>query len=133
MRAKVNFSFKYTNLQNKNLNRFFRADVGRSCVLVASETDTVMFDCGLHMAHANDPKQRFPDFAMLNKEIEKGRLPPVKAVCITHFHLDHCGALPYFTERIGYTGPIFMTVTFLFLKTILCENHLSINFPHFFC
>ncbi len=27
----------------------------------------------------------------------------------SHFHLDHCGALPYFTEMCGYNGPILMT------------------------
>eukprot|EP00854_Cymbomonas_tetramitiformis_P003863 gene3863-4825_t len=33
----------------------------------------------------------------------------IDAVIITHFHLDHCGALAYFTEVHGYNGPIFMT------------------------
>lgn len=27
-------------------------------------------------------------------------------------HLDHCGALPYFSEMRGYDGPIFMTVSY---------------------
>lgn len=26
-------------------------------------------------------------------------------------HMDHCGALPYFTEALGYRGPIYMTVS----------------------
>lgn len=31
-------------------------------------------------------------------------------VClVTHFHLDHCGALPYFSEAVGYSGPIITT------------------------
>ena len=29
-------------------------------------------------------------------------------------HLDHVGALPYFTERAGYDGPVYMTVCFLY-------------------
>ena len=29
--------------------------------------------------------------------------------CNSHFHLDHCGALPYFSEMVGYDGPIYMT------------------------
>lgn len=28
---------------------------------------------------------------------------------ISHFHLDHCGALPYMTEIVGYNGPVLMT------------------------
>ena len=27
----------------------------------------------------------------------------------SHFHLDHCGALPYMSEMVGYDGPIYMT------------------------
>lgn len=33
----------------------------------------------------------------------------VDAVIISHFHLDHCGALPYMSEMVGYNGPIYMT------------------------
>jgi Cft2 family RNA processing exonuclease len=33
----------------------------------------------------------------------------IDVVLISHFHLDHCGALPYFTEILGYNGPIIMT------------------------
>lgn len=35
-------------------------------------------------------------------------LLPFLSTC-SHFHLDHCGALPYFTEMCGYDGPIYMT------------------------
>ena len=33
----------------------------------------------------------------------------VDLLIISHFHLDHCGALPYFTELLGYNGPILCT------------------------
>lgn len=33
----------------------------------------------------------------------------IDLVLISHFHLDHCGALPYFTEAVGYSGPIVAT------------------------
>ncbi len=30
-------------------------------------------------------------------------------ICAVSSHLDHCGALPYLTEQVGYSGPIIMT------------------------
>lgn len=33
----------------------------------------------------------------------------VDCVLISHFHLDHSGALPYMSEIVGYDGPIIMT------------------------
>lgn len=34
----------------------------------------------------------------------------IDCVLVTHFHLDHCAALPYLTEKIGYNGPIYMSM-----------------------
>ena len=33
----------------------------------------------------------------------------IDILLITHFHLDHAASLPYFTERTGFKGRIFMT------------------------
>lgn len=80
-------------------------DVGRSCVLVMMGGKTIMFDCGMHMGY-NDSR-RFPDFSVVAAE---GPLTPhIDCAIISHFHLDHCGALPYFSEMRGYDGPIYMT------------------------
>eukprot|EP00798_Chlamydomonas_sp_ICE-L_P001791 gene1791-33211_t len=41
-------------------------------------------------------ERRFPDFSLLSAA---GRYTDlISCVIITHFHLDHIGALPYFTE-----------------------------------
>ncbi len=75
---------------------------------------TVMFDCGMHVGYKDDRRQdngqstmlvidsatclgiRFPDFKLLSAA---GRFSDlISCVIITHFHLDHCGALPYLTE-----------------------------------
>lgn len=80
-------------------------DVGRSCVLVSLGGRTIMFDCGIHMGF-ND-RRRFPDFRLVSAS---GRYTDaVDCVVVTHFHLDHCGALPVFTEVMGYNGPVLMT------------------------
>jgi len=52
--------------------------------------------------------QKFPNFNFLTDE-KVGLNVKVDLVLISHFHNDHCGALPYFTEQYGYDGPVIMT------------------------
>lgn len=37
------------------------------------------------------------------------RIEDLDLILITHFHLDHCGALPYFLKNYKFKGKIFMT------------------------
>ncbi|KGG52854.1 hypothetical protein DI09_12p220 [Mitosporidium daphniae] len=74
-------------------------DVGKSCIVVRVDNKyTLMFDCGIHMKYTDS--RRFPDFSLLSKHSLK-----IDFLFISHFHLDHCGALPYFTEKLGYAVP----------------------------
>ncbi|KAL3862318.1 hypothetical protein ACJMK2_008296 [Sinanodonta woodiana] len=82
-----------------------------------------MFDCGMHMGF-ND-ERRFPDFSYITKE---GRLTEhLDCVIISHFHLDHCGALPYMSEMVGYDGPIYMTHPTKAICPILLEDYRKIT------
>ena len=60
----------------------------------------------MHMGHTDE--RRFPDFTFIAPKGES-LTPHVDCVIISHFHLDHCGALPFMTEMAGYDGPIYMT------------------------
>lgn len=111
-------------------------EVGRSCILVKINGFKILLDCGVHMGFNDDRK--FPDFKRLlkknkAKESTKTQQLPLSSkdnsnsifkniedkkndytnvvdlLIISHFHLDHCGALPYFTELLGYKGPILCT------------------------
>ncbi|CAI7929167.1 unnamed protein product, partial [Closterium sp. NIES-54] len=94
-------------------------DVGKSCVVVLVGGRAVMFDCGMHMGYQD--ARRFPAFPRLRAfshgqqqwQRHEGEHVDytgiIDCVIVTHFHLDHCGALPYFTQVCGYQGPVYMT------------------------
>ncbi|OXB60986.1 hypothetical protein ASZ78_001251 [Callipepla squamata] len=71
------------------------------------------------------PPRRFPDFSYIT---QNGRLTDfLDCVIISHFHLDHCGALPYFSEMVGYDGPIYMTHPTKAICPILLEDYRKIT------
>ncbi|XP_076365193.1 integrator complex subunit 11 isoform X2 [Tachypleus tridentatus] len=82
-----------------------------------------MLDCGMHMGY-ND-ERRFPDFSFITQE---GPLNDhLDCVIISHFHLDHCGALPFMSEMIGYSGPVYMTHPTKAICPILLEDYRKIT------
>lgn len=47
----------------------------------------------------------------------------IDLVLVTHFHIDHCAALPYFTEKTQFQGKIYMThATKAVMKLLLSDN-----------
>ncbi|MEE6507359.1 hypothetical protein FKM82_021080 [Ascaphus truei] len=98
-------------------------DVGRSCILVSIGGKNVMLDCGMHMGFNDD--RRFPDFSYIT---QNGRLTEfLDCVIISHFHLDHCGALPYMSEMVGFDGPIYMSQPTKAICPILLEDYRKIT------
>jgi len=93
-------------------------DVGRSCLLLSIGGKNIMLDCGMHMGFSDD--RRFPDFTYIAQD--EPLTDYLDCVIISHFHLDHCGALPFMTEMVGYNGPIYMTVPTKAIAPILLED-----------
>lgn len=93
-------------------------EVGRSCIIVNINNKTIMLDCGLHVGYMDERK--FPDFQSLSKTGNFTKI--IDCVLISHFHIDHCGALPYFTEVLGYDGPIYMTYPTKAVLPIILED-----------
>lgn len=83
--------------------------VGRSCLLLTVDGRRILLDCGIHPGLSGSG--RFPDFSLMQAPGAAGANPAdsIDAVLISHFHLDHIGALPYLTEILGYRGPVVMT------------------------
>jgi len=75
-------------------------EVGRSCHLLTFRGTTMLLDCGIHPGY--DGMSGLPYFDNVDPAA-------VDVVLITHFHLDHVAGLPYFTERTGFVGRVFMT------------------------
>ena len=93
-------------------------DVGRSAVYVRRGERGLLFDCGSHLGAKQ--ARKMPVLNMLlqlapqrsgrqdAQTMEEALLQPsplfaccTDAALISHFHMDHCGSLPSFTERLG--------------------------------
>ncbi|RVD92822.1 hypothetical protein TUBRATIS_006620 [Tubulinosema ratisbonensis] len=98
-------------------------EVGRSCIVVTLEGKTIMFDCGIHMGYSDE--RRYPFFKHLSSTGNFNKL--IDCVIISHFHLDHCGALPYFTEVLGYEGPIYTTHPTKAILPLILEDYRKIS------
>ncbi|KAL0921532.1 hypothetical protein M5K25_008613 [Dendrobium thyrsiflorum] len=94
-------------------------EVGKSCVVVSIGGRRIMFDCGMHMGYLDN--RRYPDFSRISESGDFNAA--LTCIVITHFHLDHVGALPYFTEICGYNGPIYMTYPTKALAPLMLEDY----------
>lgn len=75
-------------------------EVGRSCIIIRYLGKTVMLDCGIHPGYVGAASLPFLDQVDLSK---------VDVMLVTHFHLDHCAAVPFVVNHTNFAGRIFMT------------------------
>ena len=66
-------------------------EVGRSCFLISCFDRSLLIDTGVHMSPVH-PSDRIPT---IPSNID------VSAIIVTHYHLDHIGALPYLRQISG--------------------------------
>ena len=76
------------------------SEVGRSCIVATFKGKRVMFDCGIHPARTG--YDSLPQFDSID-------CSTIDIALITHFHLDHCGAVPYLCMQTNFKGKMFMT------------------------
>ncbi|KAM0678426.1 endoribonuclease ysh1 [Binucleata daphniae] len=95
------------------------AEVGRSCMYLKYNNTQILFDIGIHPAHTGNAALPFLDLIDLSQ---------IDALFVTHFHLDHAGALPYVTERTTFKGKVYMThPTKAILKYLLNDYTRLVN------
>jgi ribonuclease J len=90
-------------------------EVGRNMLLVESKDDIVVLDIGFHFI--DEEGAMGADFTLPNFKYLEERKNKVRAVVITHGHLDHIGGIPYIIDRIG-NPPIYGQ----FLTTLMIKK-----------
>ena len=90
-------------------------EVGRSCIEIATENTRILLDAGLKLTeHAPD----YPESVENMKNID--------GVLLSHAHLDHCGALPYFDHQ-GMRCPIYARSATKQLTKLILEDAFAIG------
>ena len=90
------------------------SEIGRNCTLVKVDDEAVILDLGLHMdnyiAYTDEREELHTEKDMSADTLIKVNAvpniyqvqdlwPKVKAICITHAHLDHVGAVPFISNK----------------------------------
>ncbi|NYT74339.1 MBL fold metallo-hydrolase [Halomonas sp. QX-2] len=88
--------------------------------LVLNQNESLLVDCGLFQGE--DSKE--DSFEQLQIEFDTST---VKALVITHVHIDHVGRLPYLLAA-GFTGPIICSIPTAKLLPLVIEDALKIGF-----
>ena len=90
-------------------------EVGRNMILVESEDDIIVLDIGFHFI--DEEEAMGADFTLPNFKYLEERKNKIRAVVITHGHLDHIGGIPFIIDRIG-NPPIYAQ----FLTTLMIKK-----------
>lgn len=93
-------------------------EVGRSCIVLKFRGKTVMFDCGIHPGLSG--LNALPGF----DDIE---VDTIDLLLVTHFHLDHSGALPYFLTKTLFAGTTYMTHPTKAILKLLFSDYVKVS------
>ncbi|KAH9373166.1 hypothetical protein HPB48_004911 [Haemaphysalis longicornis] len=75
-------------------------EVGRSCIMLEFKGKRIMLDCGIHPGMSGLDALPYVDLIEADE---------IDLLLVSHFHLDHCGALPWFLQKTTFKGRCFMT------------------------
>ena len=89
-------------------------EVGRNMMLIESEDDIIVLDIGFHFI--DEEEAMGADFTLPNFKYLEERKNKIRAVVITHGHLDHIGGIPFIIDRIGNPPIYAQYLTTLMIK-----------------
>eukprot|EP00007_Cunea_sp_BSH-02190019_P001520 CAMPEP_0174248236 /NCGR_PEP_ID=MMETSP0417-20130205/42976_1 /TAXON_ID=242541 /ORGANISM="Mayorella sp, Strain BSH-02190019" /LENGTH=814 /DNA_ID=CAMNT_0015328099 /DNA_START=129 /DNA_END=2573 /DNA_ORIENTATION=+ len=95
-------------------------EVGRSCILLQFKGKTIMLDCGVHPAYPGIGGLPFFDEMPVDPS-------DIDLLLVSHFHLDHAAALPYFTQTTSFKGRVFMTYPTKAILKMLLSDYVKVS------
>ena len=96
-------------------------EIGKNMTAIEYGNDILVIDAGLQFRDENTPGI---DFILPNTKYLEERRDRVRALVITHGHLDHIGGIPYIMNKIG-TPPLYSRM----LTTVMIQKRQE-EFPH---
>jgi len=93
-------------------------EVGRNIEAIFYKDEIVVIDCGVQFGDVSVPGV---DYILPDTRVLEERKEQVKAILITHGHLDHVGALPYILPKLGFPALIGTKLTLGFARAQLEE------------
>jgi ribonuclease J len=88
-------------------------EIGKNITVFEYKNDIIIMDMGFHFGDENTPGI---DYIIPNTKYLEDRKDKIRAVIITHGHLDHIGGIPYIMERIGNPPLFTRELTSLMIK-----------------
>lgn len=88
-------------------------EIGMNMTVIENEHDIIVIDAGFRFKEEATPGI---DYILPNTKYLEERKHKVRALIVTHGHLDHIGALPYIIEKIGMPPVYTRNLTSLMIK-----------------
>mmetsp|Transcript_16116 Transcript_16116/g.62848 ORF Transcript_16116/g.62848 Transcript_16116/m.62848 type:complete len:687 (+) Transcript_16116:16-2076(+) len=94
------------------------SEVGRSCILLEFKEKKIMLDCGIHPGKPGEAGLPFFDTIELDE---------IDLLLVSHFHIDHCAALPYLLEKTDFKAKVFMTPATKIIYKLLLSDFVKVS------
>jgi ribonuclease J len=98
-------------------------EIGRNMNIIETKDDIIVIDAGF-MFVSEETGTPGVDYILPNTQYLEERKGKIRALVVTHGHLDHIGGIPYIMERIG-NPPIYTQ----YLTSLMIQKRQE-EFPH---
>ena len=98
-------------------------EIGRNMIVFETKDDIIVFDAGFQFV-SEESNAPGINYVLPNTQYLEERKEKIRALVVTHGHLDHIGGIPFIMERIG-NPPIYTQ----YLTSLMIKKRQE-EFPH---